>query len=415
MSAPRTLFRDVDVIDGTGAAPFRAHVLVEGNRIAAVLEGRPPAAMSADQVIDGDGATLMPGLIESHAHLSFVDVAISTELGRIPPEEHTLLTARHARTLLEHGFTSCVSAASAKARLDIVVRNAIAAGDIPGPRLLAASPELTVTSGLGDARLAHMHQESFAIVCDGADAFRKVAREMCREGVDTLKINVSGDTMLPAARSRHTVMTEAEVAAVCEVARAHELQVAAHARNAAAIKLCLRHGVRIIYHANFADADALDQLAAQRDTVFVAPTIGASVALLERGPQFGRLRAPGERAIVEEELHAGIANMRALKARGVRVLPGGDYGFAFNPNGCNARDLEHFVKLLGFSPLEAIAAATSQGGQLMGRSHELGQVREGFLADLLLVDGDPLADIAILQDRGRLRAIMQDGVFHKAP
>jgi imidazolonepropionase-like amidohydrolase len=107
--------------------------------------------------------------------------------------------------------------------------------------------------------------------------------------------------------------------------------------------------------------------------------------------------------------------MRALKARGVRVLPGGDYGFAFNPNGENARDLEHFVELLGFSPLEAIAAATSQGGQLMGRGHELGQVREGFLADLLLVDGDPLADITILQDRRRLRAIMKDGMFYKAP
>jgi imidazolonepropionase-like amidohydrolase len=107
--------------------------------------------------------------------------------------------------------------------------------------------------------------------------------------------------------------------------------------------------------------------------------------------------------------------MRALKALGVRVLPGGDYGFAFNPNGENARDLEHFVSLLGFSPLEAIAAATSQGGELMRRGHELGQIRAGYLADLLLVDGNPAADIAILQDSRRLRAIMKDGVFHKQP
>ena len=106
--------------------------------------------------------------------------------------------------------------------------------------------------------------------------------------------------------------------------------------------------------------------------------------------------------------------MIELKRRGVRVLPGGDYGFAWNPHGNNARDLEFFVKLLGFTPMEAIVAATAQGGELMGRPGELGVVREGALADLLLVDGDPLADIAVLQDRGRIVSIMKDGVFHKA-
>jgi len=279
--------------------------------------------------------------------------------------------------------------------------------------LLAASPELTVTSGLGDARLHHLHQESFAIVCDGPEALRRVAREMCREGIDTLKINVSGDTLLPRARSRQTVMTPAEVEAVCEVAHAHDLWVAAHARNAASIELCVRYGVQIIYHGNFADREGIDALASRRHDVFVSPTLGATVALLERGAQFGRFRDPRARAIVEEELEAGITTMRALKAVGVRVLPGGDYGFAFNPNGENARDLEHFVRLLGFTPLEAIAAATSQGGELMRRGHELGKIRAGYLADLLLVDGNPAADIAILQDRRRLRAIMKDGVFHK--
>jgi imidazolonepropionase-like amidohydrolase len=410
----RTLFRDVEIIDGTGRAPRRGHVLLDGKRIESVLPAST-AAPGADRLVEGRGATLMPGLIESHAHLSFADVALSTDLGRIPPEEHTLITARHARILLDHGFTSCVSAASAKPRLDIVIRNAIEAGDIPGPRLLAASPELTVTSGLGDARLSHLHQESFAIVCDGADAFRRVAREMVREGVDTLKINVSGDTLLPPARSAQTVMTQAEVEAVCEVARTHGLRVAAHARNSQSIALALRCGVEIIYHANFADAQAIDLLAEHRDRVFVSPTLGATVALLERGERFGRFRDPRARAIVEEELHAGVAAMRALKARGVRVLPGGDYGFAFNPNGENARDLEHFVKLLGFTPLQAIAAATSQGGELMRRGHELGQIQPGFLADLLLVDGDPAAEVAILQDVSRLRAIMKDGVFHKQP
>src|SRR5690242_20058640 len=236
----RTLFRNVQILDGNGNAATRGDVLIEGNRIGAILP-LSSIATGADRTIEGGGATLMPGLIESHAHLSFADVALSTDLGRIPPEEHTLITARHARTLLDHGFTSCVSAASAKPRLDIVIRNAIAAGEIPGPRLLAASPELTVTSGLGDARLSHLHQDSFAIVCDGADAFRRIAREMVREGVDTLKINISGDTLLPPARSAQTVMTPAEVEAVCDVARTHGLRVAAHARNGKSIELALRY------------------------------------------------------------------------------------------------------------------------------------------------------------------------------
>jgi imidazolonepropionase-like amidohydrolase len=104
-----------------------------------------------------------------------------------------------------------------------------------------------------------------------------------------------------------------------------------------------------------------------------------------------------------------------LRRRGLRVLPGGDYGFPFNPNGRNARDLELFVELLGYTPEEALSAATLLGGELMGMGGELGQVRQGYLADLLLVDGDPASDVTVLQDRKRLRGIMKDGRFHKDP
>jgi imidazolonepropionase-like amidohydrolase len=401
----KVVFKNVAVLDGTGASPFAAQVLVEGNRITAVVPEGVALAAEGARVVDGNGGTLMPGLVESHAHLSFTDIRVGTDLGNTPPEEHTLRTAACARTLLEHGFTSCVSAASAKPRLDVVVRAAIDVGDIPGPRLLTASPELTVTSGLGDARLSHIYQESFAVVQDGPEGFRRYAREMCREGVDTLKINPSGDTLLPRARSRQTVMTEAEVAAVCSVGSAHGRRVAAHARSAESVKLCLRHGVQIIYHANLADEEASDLLEARKDEVFVAPTIGWTIAMLERGPEFGRAREPGERAILESELEATIETMRGLKRRGVRVLPGGDYGFAWNPMGSNARDLEYFVKLLGYTPLEAISAATRLGGQLMMKGDELGQIKPGCLADLLLVDGNPAQDVrAFAAVRATLRA-----------
>ncbi|WP_437333494.1 amidohydrolase family protein [Sorangium sp. So ce394] len=409
------LFRNVTVVDGTGAPPYRGEVLIEGNRIQAI--SRTAGALSAPgaEVIDGGGAALMPGMVEAHAHPSFANTSDLASLGDIPPEEHTLLTMKHARVLLDHGFTSILSAASAKPRLDVVIRNAINAGEIPGPRMLAASPEMTVTGGLGDVRLHHLHRESFALIADGPDEFRRAARHFVREGVDTLKINPSGDEFVPSARAMHTVMNEAEVAAVCEVARSRGKRVAGHARSAESVKMCLRNGVEILYHATLSDAEALDMLEAAKDRIFVAPTLGITYTSLHEAKDYGVTPPPDVARALEVELSLGCENMKALRRRGVRILPGGDYGFTWNPIGRNARDLQHFVDLLGYTPMDAIVAATRLGAQLMMMGDELGQVREGFLADLLLVDGDPSKDVRILQDSGRLLAIMKDGQLHKRP
>ena len=150
------LFTDVRVLDGSGAPPFAADVLVTGNRVAAIASpGEIPATAEHD-VITCAGATLMPGLIEPHAHLSFVDQATPFAFHAIPVEEHLLLTLKHARLYLDQGFTSCFSAAATKPRLDIVARNAIDRGEFPGPRLRAASVQLTVTGGVGDLRQMHL-------------------------------------------------------------------------------------------------------------------------------------------------------------------------------------------------------------------------------------------------------------------
>ncbi|WP_437315176.1 amidohydrolase family protein [Sorangium sp. So ce385] len=411
----RILFRNVTVVDGTGEPPYRGEVLIEGNRIQAI--SRTAGALSAPgaEVIDGGGAALMPGMVEAHAHPSFANTSDLSSLGDIPPEEHTLLTMKHVRVLLDHGFTSILSAASAKPRLDVVIRNAINAGEIPGPRMLAASPEMTVTGGLGDVRLHHLHRESFALIADGPDEFRRAARHFVREGVDTLKINPSGDEFVPSARAMHTVMNEAEVAAVCEVARSRGKRVAGHARSAESVKMCLRNGVEILYHATLSDAEALDMLEAAKDRIFVAPTLGITYTSLYEAKEYGVTPPPDVARALEVELSLGCENMKALRRRGVRILPGGDYGFTWNPIGRNARDLQHFVDLLGYTPMDAIVAATRLGAQLMMMGDELGQVREGFLADLLLVDGDPSKDVRFLQDSGRLLAILKDGQFHKRP
>ena len=411
---PPILFSNVRVLDCSGALPFDGAVLIAGERIVRIAQAGQTIDAPDALRIDGRGGTLMPGLVEPHAHLSFTNFSQSVQMGDIPPEDHAIMTLHNARIMLDQGFTSCNSAAAAKGRLDIAVRDAINRGDFPGPRLLAASPELTVTGGLGDPSLAHMPRENFGYICDGADEFRRAARYFLREGVDTLKINISGDEGVPWARAHQTVMTDAEVEAVCEVARSRGKRVAAHTRSAESVKMALRHGVDILYHCTLIDDEACAQLEAQRERVFVAPTLGNTYAVLHEATAWGiTLDAARERGI-ERELLTGIENMKALQRRGVRVMPGGDYGFAWNPIGANARDIEHFVNLLGFSPMEAILAATKMGGEIMLRGHELGQIKAGYLADLLLIDGDPLQDVGLLRQRDKLRAIMKDGVLYKS-
>src|SRR5438067_5747544 len=275
------LITDARIIDGSGAEPFAGSVRIEDGRIAEVTRGTATPPPRGATVIDAGGATLMPGLIESHAHLGFADIP-SYELTRLPPEEHMLATVRNAKLMLDCGYTSAFSAAAPKPRLDVVLKREIEAGRGPGPRLLANGPEITVTGGLGDSNLLHLpHYETptFTWVADGPDAIRRVCRLLAREGVDLLKLNLSGDIGTSSYPSEQTPMTDGEVAAAMEVARAANLRVAAHCRSAESVMLALCHGIEVIYHANYADERALDALEAARDRIFVGPALGITYNL----------------------------------------------------------------------------------------------------------------------------------------
>src|SRR5580693_3558956 len=251
------LFRNVTIWDGVNDEEYPGEIVVENNRIKTVARGRNAiAAENAAEIIDGEGQFLMPGLVEGHCHLSFVGPVRNQDLGEIPPEEHLLRTCRNATLILNHGFTSAYSAASAKLRIDVVVRQEIQDGYLAGPRYRAAGPEITTTGGLGDERKQHMHAESFGMIADGVDEIRRAVRLCCREGVDNVKFNVSG---------------------------------------AESVKRAVRAGVDCIYHCDFADEEALDMLEAAKDRVIIGPAFGLVHNSVFEGDVVGLTKAVVER------------------------------------------------------------------------------------------------------------------------
>ena len=403
-----TLFTNISIFDGTGTKPERGEVRVEGNRIAGVARGESRLPRNGAAIVDGGGATLMPGMVEAHAHLSWTSAfdRIMTATS-MPPEEHLLITARNARVTLDHGFTSAYSAGSLGMRFEIALRDEINAGWLPGPRLKASSIERAPGNIFG---VPQAHDEGHS---RGPEGMRAYIRSCAALGLDSVKLLLSGDDNFTPNGSQDLAYDEAEVEAAGAEARRSGIWLACHAQAAAAVKLGVRYGFRVLYHCSYADEEALDLLEAKKDEIFVAPAVGLAQAAITADPSFNLPEALVQRG--HKILGLQMELVPKLRARGIRVLPGGDYGFPHNPIGRNARDLELFVTKLGFTPEEALMAATKWGGEIMGMGDELGLVKENYLADLLLVDGDPTKDITLLQDRAKLIMIMKDGVYHKAP
>jgi len=408
----QVLLRGGNVWDGSGKPAFAADVLIAGNHIAEIRPHGSPGPAAA-MPIDIPGHTVIPGMVDGHAHLPFLHKADMADTGDVPPEEHTLRTVQHAATILQAGFTACVSGGSAKPRLDIAVRNEINAGHIPGPRMLAASPELTNTGNLGDERRLHIHRESIAMIVDGCEAMARTCRLLIREGVDTIKLNISGNQTIPNSRSDQNIMNEAEIRTAAQTAHAHGKRVAAHVRAAISIKLALKHDIDILYHCEYADEECLDLLEAARERIFVAPAIGLLHNLLYEADPWGITYEKAAAIGVAHQFECAQRVFTELRKRGVRVLVGGDYGFPWTPHGTNARDLHHFVRFFGYSDAEALAAATSVGAQAMLMEDRAGRIAQNFLADLVVVAGAPQDDVRLLEVPANIRLVMKDGHIHK--
>ncbi len=412
----RTLFTDVMIFEGTGKTLVPGEVLVQGNRILSVAGQGESLPREGCAVVDAGGATLMPGMVNTHCHLTYNNGTSVAELTALPVEEHVLLSMHNAKLALDMGFTAAIGAASAKPRLDIVIRNEINKGKIPGPRLLAGSPELTVTGGLADDNQLEAKHPSISIICDGPDEFRKTVRTMIREGVDLIKFNNSGDSFcFPRMAAYDNPMTEAEVAAICDTANNIGKRIAAHAHADSSVRQCMKYGVEFIFHASFATDETIEMLERVKDKHYVSPAIAARYNTTYEAKDWGITTDVAEMIGNKRELDEGIKVMRKMRAADIKVLPFGDYGFAWLPHGTEARDLEHFVNLFGYEPWEVLRAATAYGGEAwVGKSGEkMGRIAPGYLADILLVDGNPLLDLSLMQDRNAMLAIMKDGQFHK--
>jgi imidazolonepropionase-like amidohydrolase len=405
---------NVLVFDASGEDAYQGEVLVQGDRIVEVVRTPNKLAGTADRVIDGGGKFLIPGMTEAHTHFSWNDQPTLAAIQMMPPEEHILWCVEVAKRYLDMGWTSAIGAAAAKARLDVVLRNSINAGQFPGPRYLAGSQEITTQGGLGDNSLPHLPYDelSFGRIVSGPEEVRKAARMFIKFGVDHLKINLSGEYIagLPAEASP---FSEEEIAMLASEAKRNGKRVAAHARSSESVKQCVRHGIELVYHASFADAEALDMLEANKEKHFVVPGLGWLVRTCFNASEYGITPEIAASMGYKRELEVASASLSEMHRRGIRILPGGDYGFAWMPHGTNANDLQYLVDYVGMTPKEALLAATKLGGEIMMREGELGQVKPGFIADIVLVDGNPLADLSILTQPAKIAMVMKDGVIHK--
>lgn len=412
----KTAITNVMVFDGSGEDVYKGEVLIQGDRIVDVARSPNTLMGTADRVIDGGGKFLMPGMTEAHTHFSWNDQPTLSAIQMMPPEEHILWCVEVAKRYLDMGWTSAIGAAAAKARLDVVLRNAISAGQFPGPRYLAGSQEITTLGGLGDNSLPHLPYEelSFGCIVSGPEDVRKAARMFIKHGVDHLKINLSGE-YIAGISAEASMFSEEEIEMLVREAKRNGKRIAAHARSGESVKQCVRHGIELIYHASFADEEALDMLEANKDKHFVVPGLGWLVRTCFNASDYGITPEIAASMGYKRELEAASASLREMHKRGIRILPGGDYGFAWMPHGTNANDLQYLVDYVGMTPKETLLAATKRGGEIMMRPDELGQIHPGFIADIVLVDGNPLTDLSILTQSAKIAMVMKDGVIYKSP
>jgi imidazolonepropionase-like amidohydrolase len=409
--AGSTLLTNAFLIDCAGNEPReRASVVVEEERIREVrLAGSGPTG-GHEAIVDCSGMTLMPGLTDAHVHIGAVDVNILDQHREHPSNLVALMMARILEDTLQQGFTTVRDAGGA----DWSFKAAVERGIVEGPRLLVSDRPISQTGGHGDWRRITETQspEIFcptagmrSVVCDGVDEVRRAAREQLRLGADQIKVMASGGAMSPADELSATQYALEELRAAVEVAEAARTYVMAHAYNDESVRNCLKSGVRSIEHGNLIDEETARIIA--ESGAYLVPTLVTYEALSEEGRDYG---VPEDVIRKIDEARAlGIRALRFAYESGVRIASGSDLLGPLQDR--KARELE--IKTEVMSPMESLVSATRTNAELFDMEDKIGSVEAGKLADLIVVEGNPLENITVLQKKSNLKLIMKGGTVFK--
>ena len=408
ISESKTLvIRNGTLIDGSGAAAANTAVVIQGNRISSV--GELPGGVNLEDtdkvdVIDATGQWIMPGLIDGHCHLSFGMPAVqgyASARGTINPGFSAIRAAKNAQTILRSGVTS-VSIPGGTWFIEVGLRDAINAGLIEGPRIYTAGRFIITYGSIADSEPSWVGapEHTYGVLANNVTDMITEVRRQTKHGVDFIKLADStwGDTQ--------TIAKE-EISAVVEEAHRRNARISIHSRGAGSTKAAAEAGVDWIMHADLATEAELYAVA--EAGVRIMPTMTFLFEALEVGKEKGRSDA--ELDIIKRNADNAVTVLQTARSLGVQVMSGTDTGNSpVMPYGVlHAHEAEVMVKFGGYTPLEAITASTKDNAYSVGMEGELGVIESGKLADLLILDADPLEDIRVLQGGKHLNAIIKDG------
>jgi len=432
MTNPRILFTGANLVDGEHPAQAGMNIVIEGERITSVSD-QPPETRPNDRVVALDGKTLMPGMVQAHFHShfgAFGEGVTAPALGlEAAPPYLSMLAAVNAKTALHCGFTGAMGSSSGHG-IDICLKEAILLGLVEGPRYRACTRELVTTGESSDfpnnrTWFMELGNKGLTYEVDGADAWRFATRAELGKGADVVKISASPGHGSVAARDV-MYLTHEELKACVDTAHTLGKKVRAHVASRTGILECAKAGVDVIDHADRIDDECIEAIL--KSGSIVVPSMLWTVRFLEIAENWDH--AEKTLPISEgypEELPTTLARIRGVREdfehtcrmmpeanrAGVPMVVGDDFGTPVMPHGTYIDEMELYVKQLGFSALDVIRWATKNGALLLDMQDELGTVEAGNLADLLVVDGDPLQDISCLRDADRMLAILKGGGFVK--
>jgi imidazolonepropionase-like amidohydrolase len=393
------IFRNGNVIVGDGKVIEKGTVAVIGKVIAFVGLTNRFHPSRKDTLFDISGKTILPGLIDCHVHLCLDGSPDPmTSIAKESVSTITLKAAQHARLTLEAGVTT-IRDMGGKDYIDIAIRDGIESGLLQGPRMACSGRAICMTGG---------HGWQFGREANGADGVREAAREQFRAGASLIKMMATGGVLTKGVDPGSAQFTLEELIAGVEEARKAGRRTATHAMGTEGIKNALWAGIHSIEHGVYLDEEAMELMLETK--AYLVPTLSAPYHIIKAGTKKGVPAFAVEKSKSVAKTH--FRSVRKAHKAGVPIAMGTDAGTPFNLHGENLKEMELLIKT-GFSPMEAIVAATQIGSEVLGLEKKMGTLEKGKLADLIIVNGDPLKDISILQKKEKIIAIMKEGHLYK--